>query len=114
MSEQRDHLETLLSKAPYIADEGFTEEVMGRAPCRRASLRTRTAVQIAAMIFSCGIVLLVPGVRRLLVEFDFAFIGSAFVAGSGALTIAFSAVLMVAASAALMVWIAVAAASSDS
>ena len=114
MSEQRDPLELLLSKAPYIADEGFTEGVMARVPRRRELLRTRMAAQIAAMVLSCSIVLLVPGVRRLLVEFDFAFIGSAFVAGSGPLTIAISAVLMVAASAALMVWLAVAAASSDS
>jgi hypothetical protein len=68
MTEQRESLESLLSKAPHIDDNGFTQTLMTRLPARRPSLRMRALILLASTLTSCCIVMAVPGARRFLTE----------------------------------------------
>ncbi len=105
MNEQHGSLESLLSKAAHIDDDGFTEALMRQLPASRPSLRMRTIVLLAATLTSCSIVAAVPGARRLLAE-----ISVGFVSGSAAID---SNLLAVGIAAALVAWGAMAAASSE-
>ena len=105
MNENRESLESLLSKAPHIDDDGFTESLMTRLPPSRPSLRIRTIILLASTLTSCGVVAAVPGVRRFLAE-----ISAWFVSASAATGYSFFATGIVVA---LVVWGAMAAASSE-
>ena len=105
MMDRHDELETLLSLAPHVDDEGFTERVMAQLPARAPTLRTRTAILLASTVASCGVVALVPGARQLLVDISLGLAGSSAATGPG--LVAAAAVV------ALLVWGAVAAASSE-
>ena len=105
MNEQHESLESLLSKAPHIDDDGFTEALMIRLPPNRPSLRMRTTVMLAATLTSCSIVVATPGARRFLAEFSAGFVGGSAATGSSL----FAAGIVVA----LVLWGAMAAASSE-
>jgi hypothetical protein len=101
MTDEHERLETLLSQAPHIDDEGFTEALMSRLPARRPTLRTRAVILLASTVASCGLVAVVPGARSFLAEIGLGLLG----VGSGF----FPAAAVVA----LLVWGAVAAATSE-
>ncbi len=105
MNERRDSLESLLSKAPHIDDDGFTEALMTRLPPRRPSLRMRTTILLAATVTSCSVVVAIPGARRFLAEISAGFVGGSAATGSSL----FVTGIFVA----LVVWGAMAAASSE-
>ncbi len=105
MNEQHESLESLISKAPHIDDDGFTEALMTRLPPSRPSLRMRTTILLAATLTSCSVVAAVPGVRRFLAEISVVFVSGSAAAGSSLL----AAGVVVA----LAVWGAMADASSE-
>ena len=105
MNEQYESLESLLSKAAHIDDDGFTEALMTRLPPSRPSLRMRTTILLAATLTSCSVVAAVPGARRFLAEISVVFVSGSAAAGSSLL----AAGVVVA----LAVWGAMAAASSE-
>ena len=105
MNEQYESLELLLSKAPHIDDDGFTEALMTRLPPSRPSLRMRTTILLATTVTSCSVVAAVPGARRFLAEMSVVFVGGSVAPGSNLL----AAGIVVA----LVVWGAMAAASSE-
>jgi hypothetical protein len=105
MNEHRDSLESLLSNAPHIDDDGFTEVLMTRLPSGCPSLRMRTIILLASTVTSCCIVAAVPGARRLLAEICVEFVSG--LAATGSSLVATGIV------AALVVWGAMAAASSE-
>ncbi len=105
MNEQRESLDSLLSKAPHIDDDGYTEALMTRLPPSHPSLRMRTTVMLAATVTSCSIVVAIPGARHFLAEISAGFVSGSATAGSN-LPVAGIVV-------ALVVWGAMAAASSE-
>ena len=105
MNEHREILESLLSKAPHIDDDGFTEVLMTRLPSGRPSLRMRAIILLASTVTPCSIVAAVPGARRFLAEISVGFV-------SGLAETGFS-LLATGIVAALVVWGAMAAASSE-
>ena len=105
MKDREKNLEKLLSAAPQIDDDGFTENLMLQLPPQRDILRIRATMLLAFTFAACGIVAAVPGARHFLVEFVSGFASSSVVADLSLLT---TAVL-----AALLIWGAVAAATSD-
>ena len=105
MNEQHESLESLLSKAAHIDDDGFTEALMIRLPPSRPSLRMRATILLAATLTSCSVVAAVPGARRLLAEISVALASGSATAGSNLLV----AGIVVA----LVLWGAMAAASSE-
>ena len=105
MNEQYESLESLLSKAPHIDDDGFTEALMTRLPPSHPTLRMRTTILLAATMTSCSVVAAVPGARRFLAEISVVFVSGSAAAGSSLL----AAGVVVA----LAVWGAMAAASSE-
>ena len=105
MNGQHQSLESLLSKAPHIDDDGFTEALMIRLPASRPSLRMRTTILLAATLISCSVVAAIPAARRLLAEISVAFVSDSAAAGSNLLV----AGIVVA----LVVWGAMTAASSE-
>ena len=105
MNEQRDSLESLLSNASIIDDDGFTEALMNQLPPSRPSLRMRTIILLASTVTSCSIVAAVPGARRFLAELSVGFDSGSTAAGPS--LIATGIVV------ALVVWGVTAAASSE-
>jgi len=105
MNEQPDSLDSLLSKAPQIDDDGFTEAVMMRLPPGRPSLRMRAIILIASTVASCGLVAAIPAARSLLAEISVGFVSGSAATGPNLLV----AGIVVA----LVVWGAMAAASSE-
>ncbi len=105
MNEQYESLESLLSKAPHIDDDGFTEALMTRLPPSHPTLRMRTTILLAATMTSCSVVAAVPGARRFLAEMSVVFVSGSEAAGSSLL----AAGIVVA----LVVWGAMVAASSE-
>jgi hypothetical protein len=105
MNDREENLEKLLSAAPQIDDDGFTENLMLRLPPRRDMLRIRTTILLAFSFAACVIVAAVPGARHFLAEFVSGFSSSPVVANFSLLT---TAVL-----AALLTWGAVAAATTE-
>jgi hypothetical protein len=105
MKDREENLEKLLSAAPQIDDNGFTENLMLRLPPQRDILRIRTTILLAFSFAACAIVAAVPGARQFLAEFVSGFASSSVVADLSLLT---TAVLT-----ALLIWGAVAAATSD-
>ncbi len=105
MNEHRESLESLLSKAPHIDDDGFTEALMIRLPPGRPSLRVRAIILLASTVTSCSVVAAVPGARRFLVEISAGFVSAS--AETGYSLLATGIVV------ALVVWGAMAAASSE-
>jgi len=105
MNEQYERLESLLSRAPHIDDDGFTEAVMARLPPSRPSLRMRTIILLASTVTSCSVVAAVPGARRFLAEISVGLVSGSAATGSSLLV----AGIVVA----LVVWGAMAAASSE-
>ena len=105
MNEQRESLESLLSKAPHIDDDGFTEALMIRLPPGRPSLRVRTIILLASTVTSCSVVAAIPGARRFLAEISVGFVSASAATGYSL----FATGIVVA----LVVWGAMAAASSE-
>jgi hypothetical protein len=105
MNEPHESLESLLSSAPHIDDDGFTEALMTRLPPGCPSLRMRTIILLASTVTSCSVVAVVPGARRFLTELSVGFIGGSATAGSSFLA---TGIIV-----ALVVWGAMAAASSE-
>ena len=105
MNDREENLEKLLSTAPPIDDDGFTENLMLRLPPQRDILRIRTTLLLAFTFAACAIVVAVPGARHFLAELVSGFSSSSVVADLSLLT---TAVL-----AALLIWGAVAAAISE-
>jgi len=105
MNDREENLEKLLSTAPQIDDDGFTENLMLRLPPQRDILRIRTILLLAFTFAACAIVAAVPAARHFTAEFVSGFSSSSVVADLSLLT---TAVL-----AALLIWGAVAAAISE-
>ena len=105
MNEQRESLEALLSNAPHIDDDGFTETLMAQLPPSRPSLRMRATILLASTVTSCSVVAAVPGARRFLAEISVGFVSAS--AATGPSLIATGIVV------ALVVWGALAAAASE-
>ncbi len=105
MNEHRVSLESLLSKAPHIDDDGFTEAFMIRLPPGRPSLRVRAIILLASTVTSCSVVASIPGARRFLTEMSVGFVSAS--AATGSSLFATGAVI------ALVVWGAMAVASSE-
>jgi len=103
MKDRPEDLETLLSMAPRIADDGFTDALMTRLPSSRPTLRMRSAILLGSAVASCGIAAAVPGARRVVSE-----IGLGLVGGAAAPSLVVAAAVV-----ALLVWGAVAAATSE-
>ena len=98
-------LESLLSKAPHMDDDGFTEAVMMRLPPGRPSLRMRAIILITSTVASGGLVAAIPAARRLLAEICAGFASVSAATGSNLLV---AGVVV-----ALVVWGAIAATSSE-
>ncbi len=105
MNERRDSLESLLSKAPHIDDDGFTEALMTRLPPSRPTLWMRTTILLATTVASCSVVAAVPGARRFLAEMSLVFVSGSAAPGSSLLAAGIAV--------ALVVWGALVAASSE-
>jgi hypothetical protein len=82
VNEVSENLESLLSHAPYVEDDGFTETLLKRLPPRRPSRRIRTLILLASALASGCVVMAVPGARRLLANAAFALVGDAAAIGS--------------------------------
>ena len=95
MKEQRESLESLLSKTPHIDDDGFTEALMTRLAPGRPSLRMRTIILLTSTVASCSVVAAVPGARRFLAELSIAFVSGSAATGSNLVTVGIAVALLV-------------------
>ena len=105
MKDQEESFEELLSTAPQIDDDGFTETLMLRLPPHRNISRMRTTILLVFSFTACSGVAAVPGARHFLAELVSGFASSSLAAALNPLSVA---VLT-----ALLIWGAVAAAISD-
>jgi hypothetical protein len=105
MKDRPEDLETLLSMAPHVADDGFTDALMTRLPPSRPTLRMRSAILLGSAVASCGIAAAIPGARRIVSEIGFGLVGGSAVTAPS--------LFVAAAVVALLVWGAVAAALSE-